>query len=93
MLCALCRRRASNESHDQADHETPRQGSHPTAEPSQEGPGKQAASQAPLATTGAGPISASSGEGASLQSLPPVPGFFCYYFCKMEQLEISSAQC
>ncbi|XP_056361599.1 5-hydroxytryptamine receptor 3A-like isoform X1 [Oenanthe melanoleuca] len=79
-----------------AAQETPRQpgqGGSPTAAPSQEGPGTRAANQAPLAAAGARPISASSGEGASLQPPLPVPVLFYCDFCKMEQLKISSAQC
>lgn len=71
----------------------PGQGGSPAAAPSQEGPGARAANQAPLAAAGAGPVPASSGEGASLQPPLPVPGFFYCDFCKMEQLKISSAQC
>lgn len=62
------------------------------AEPSQEGQGKRATRQPPEAPAGAGPIPAGSGEGASLHSLLPVPGVFCYYLYKMEQLEASSAR-
>uniref|UniRef100_A0A8C3P1L1 5-hydroxytryptamine receptor 3A n=1 Tax=Cyanoderma ruficeps TaxID=181631 RepID=A0A8C3P1L1_9PASS len=80
----------------QAAQETPRkpgQGGPPTAAPPQGGPGPRAANQAPLAAAGAGPVPASSGEGASLQPPLPVPVLFYCDFCKMEQLKISSAQC
>lgn len=62
-----------------AAQETPRQpgqGGSPAAAPSQEGPGARAANQVPLAAAGAGPVSASSGESASLQPPLPVPVFF-----------------